>query len=391
MRYFLFVILMASLVQTAVFVERARADEPFPKFESVVIDSNIGQVCYAVTLADVDGDGKTDIVALSEDSLYWYQNPSWQRRVIIQNQTPRDNVCVEPYDIDGDGKIDFVIGAGWTSAGSIHWVNRRELLDQPWNVHFIADLRWTHRMRFADVMGKGKPQLVVSPLNAVTGPGVHLTALEIPARPERDRWPATVMNYQLNRMHNHWHVDSAANGTIRTLTASREGIHEIQYSDQAWQTRHLHSGTEGSERDTSGAGEIKSGHLADGKPFLVTVEPMHGTMLVVYLPQETPEGSWQRIVIDEGFQRGHAIWTADMDGDGGDEIIFGHSDTPQRFGVNVYKASSERGDQWTAHVVDAGGMATEDLVVADLNGDGRPDIVAGGRATRNVKLYINKP
>jgi hypothetical protein len=40
-------------------------------------------------------------------------------------------------------------------------------------------------------------------------------------------------------------------------------------------------------------------------------------------------------------------------------------------------------------VVDAGGVATEDLVVADFNGDGRLDIVAGGRATHNVKLYVN--
>ncbi len=36
-----------------------------------------------------------------------------------------------------------------------------------------------------------------------------------------------------------------------------------------------------------------------------------------------------------------------------------------------------------------GEMATEDLVVADLTGDSRPDIVAGGRATHNVKLYVN--
>ncbi|MFM7833434.1 MAG: hypothetical protein ACKPJD_16705 [Planctomycetaceae bacterium] len=36
-------------------------------------------------------------------------------------------------------------------------------------------------------------------------------------------------------------------------------------------------------------------------------------------------------------------------------------------------------------------MATEDLAVADLTGDGRPDIVAGGRATHNVRLYVNQP
>jgi hypothetical protein len=42
-------------------------------------------------------------------------------------------------------------------------------------------------------------------------------------------------------------------------------------------------------------------------------------------------------------------------------------------------------------MVDDGGMATEDLIVGDFNGDGRPDIVASGRSTRNVKIYWNDP
>ena len=119
---------------------------------------------------------------------------------------------------------------------------------------------------------------------------------------------------------------------------------------------------------------------------------MHGTALVVYTPPPTAAGKnalWQRHVIDSGFRRGHALWTADVNGDGNDEIIFGHSDTPKVPGVNVYHVKDKSGVKWTRHVVDAGGVATEDLVVADFNGDGRPDIVAGGRATHNVKLYVN--
>jgi hypothetical protein len=41
-------------------------------------------------------------------------------------------------------------------------------------------------------------------------------------------------------------------------------------------------------------------------------------------------------------------------------------------------------------MVDDGGMATEDLIVGDFNGDKRPDIVASGRSTRNVKIYWNE-
>ncbi len=41
-------------------------------------------------------------------------------------------------------------------------------------------------------------------------------------------------------------------------------------------------------------------------------------------------------------------------------------------------------------MVDEGGMDTEDLIVGDFNGDKLPDIVASGRATRNVKIYWNE-
>ncbi|MEO1993703.1 MAG: VCBS repeat-containing protein, partial [Planctomycetaceae bacterium] len=179
----------------------------FPTFKHTVVDARIGNVCYAVTVADVDGDQRLDIVAVSENRVVWYQSPSWKAHVIIQDQTPRDNVCIAPWDIDGDGKVDFALGAGWTKTGTIHWLSRGDSLDQPWRVHAIGEERWLHRMRWADVLGKGRPQLVISPLNATVGSGVRLTALEIPDDPRQQRWVPTVLNQQLNRMHNHWHVD----------------------------------------------------------------------------------------------------------------------------------------------------------------------------------------
>jgi hypothetical protein len=41
-------------------------------------------------------------------------------------------------------------------------------------------------------------------------------------------------------------------------------------------------------------------------------------------------------------------------------------------------------------LVDDNTMACEDLKLADLNGDGRLDVIAAGRATKNVIIYWNE-
>lgn len=396
-----FITLLCLVVSDPTTDARIQADERF-QFEMLELDGNIGKVCYAVSLCDVDQDGRLDVVAVTENSVYWYQNPDWRKRVIIQNQTPLDNVCIAPHDIDGDGLPDFALGAGWTTRGTLHWLSRGKSLDEPWQVYSIGEEPWLHRARWADVLGTGRPQLVVSPLNATTGTGVRLTAFEIPADPRRDRWPSTVLSENLNRMHNHWHLDYDQSGTTDTLTASQEGIFLIQQAESGWQAVQLAEGVEAADPAQKGAGEIKLGRLKDGTRFLTSVEPMHGHSVAVYMPSDSernlksgPE-TWKRSVIADGFQRGHGLWTSDLDLDGSEEIIFGHSDTPKTHGVIIFShtpASDNDSDvskQWQRHVVDEGGIATEDLMAGDVNGDGRPDIVAGGRATHNLRLYLSK-
>jgi len=383
---------MTCLAWLGLGTTRLFAAEPDWSFQEQTIDPNLGKVCYAVTLADVNQDGKLDAVAVSENRVLWYENPSWTPRVIIADQVVPDHVCIAPFDIDGDGQIDFALGAGWTgkNTGTIQWLRRGNTLDEKWSVHPIGAEPTLHRMRFADVLGTGRDQLVISPLNASQGAGVRLIAFEIPKNPEKDRWPETVLNQDFNRMHNHTHLDFDGNGSIETLTASREGVHLVQKQGTDFTAKRLGTGAVASEPNLNGAGEIKTGTFADGTPFITTVEPMHGTMLAVYVPSQDTAGEWMRHVIDDGFVRGHALGIADFDGDGSEDIAFGHSDTPEAFGVTVYLSGDSTGKNWKKRVVDAGGMATEDLVVADLDQDGRPDIVAGGRSTQNVKIYWNR-
>jgi hypothetical protein len=368
------------------------------RFRHVVIDPEAAKkTCYAVTLADVNGDDRQDIVVVNENRVQWYRNPTWEKQVILEDQTELDNVCIAPHDIDGDGQIDFALGAGWTKVGTIQWMTRGKDPGERWTVHVIGVEPWTHRMRWANVLGKDRPQLVVSPLNATSGDGVRLTAFEIPADPRRDRWTPTVLDHSLNRMHNHWHVDFDGDGTDSTLTGSQEGIHLIRRGDDGmFHRRKIGSGMPGDSPETSGTGELRTGRLANGRPFLATVEPMHGTTVAIYTaPEKLEEGQLaDRLPIDGSLQQGHAVFCVDLDGDGADEVVVGHREPGtgeiKGPGVYVYRSQNDDGTDWSKHVVDDGGMACEDLLCADLTGDGRMDIVAVGRKTLNVKLYVNE-
>ena len=375
----------------------APAAEPKPvSFETRVLDPNVGNVCYAVSVTDVDGDKLPDIVAVTENRVVWFQNPSWKLRVIIENQTEKDNVCIAPHDIDGDGKIDFALGAGWTKIGTLQWLTRGQSLDDKWHVHYINTEGWLHRARWGDILGTGKPQLVISPLNKTTAPnGVRLLAFEIPGQPKTDPWKATALDDSLNAMHNHWMGDFNGDGKTDVLTASMEGVFLFEkQGNNAFLKTQLGIGEPGTPMaQVTGAGEIKVGKLGS-KRFIVTVEPMHGHSVVVYTEPPAGEKLWTRNVLDKSLKRGHALGVADFNGDGRDEIALGHSDLgtgdPQGPGVFLYTSTDSDGKAWRKSIVDNGGIATEDLVVEDFNGDGRPDIAAGGRATHNVKLYLTK-
>ncbi|TWT73400.1 FG-GAP repeat domain-containing protein [Allorhodopirellula solitaria] len=383
------------------------------EFTAQVIDPQPGKVVYAVAVEDIDGDGADDIIAVTENRVLWYQAPDWKPHVILDGVTQSDNVCVAPLDIDRDGQIDLALGAGWPqSGGTVQWLSRGENVNAPWQLHAITAEPWTHRMRWSDVLGKGEPQLVVSPLNATVRPdGVRLLALEIPSDPRTDRWQPTLLNGELNRMHNHWCVDPDAIGMSTetaqdrpvTLTASEEGISVVAPaagSANRYRRIPLLAGAQGDEASQRGAGEVKTGQLAGGTRFLATIEPMHGTHAVVYplpdnlfadLPDDlselVPDEKPDRIVLTDDLRGGHALWCADLDQDGSDEIVVGYRDPNPAVGILVF--DHQQDGTWAEQRV-GDEVACEDLIVADVNGDGWLDIIAGGRATHNVVVYLNQ-
>ena len=365
--------------------------------EQIASDFGIG---YAVTTGDVNGDGQTDVVAINATDLVWFEAPAWQKRVILTGATPRDNVCLALHDIDRDGRLDVALGASWqptntSSGGTLHWV-KQGAPGAEWTLHSIAEEPTLHRIRWADVDGDGNRELIVAPLHGrgTKGPdwqgqGARILIFTPPANPASDPWPVEVADDTLHIVHNFLPVNMDDSKAEEILTASREGVtllHRTGKTTIKADSRIKTDLTVAWARSLIGEGapgEIKLGRVA-GRRMIATVEPWHGKSVVIYAEQP---GVWARTVIESELTGGHALGWADFDGDGNDELAVGWRD--QKPGVAVYAVDRE-GALKSKVMVDEGGMATEDLVIADLNGDKRPDIIASGRATRNVKIYWNE-
>jgi hypothetical protein len=382
---------------------------PFPNFRAQEIETGLG-VGYAVLLVDLNGDGKKDIVVVDQRRVVWYENPTWKRHTILEGQTKPDNVCIAAYDIDGDGRLDFALGADWhptqtNTGGTLQWLKQGKTPDDPWTVYPIDTEPTVHRIRFADVDGDGKPELVVTPLqgrnstqknNWIDGSPVRVLAYHIPKDPAHDRWVPEVLDESMHVVHNFFPIPAEGRKGDDLLTASYEGVGLLrQEGPEKWTRRQLGEGNQANPKSNRGSSEVKEGKLKNGQKYIATIEPWHGNQVVVYTPPADPAKHWDRHVLDENLKWGHAVWCADIDGDGDEELIVGVRDDlskkpGERCGVRIYKALDGKATRWARHIVEEGGVAVEDLAAADLNGDGRIDLVAAGRATGNVRIYWNE-
>lgn len=390
-----FVACCAALACTA----RAQALEFTP--QEIATDLTIG---YAVSLHDVNADGARDIVVVDADRVLWYENPSWTPHVILQGTSERDNVCLDAYDLDGDGRLEFALGAAWRPAdtqtgGTLQWLSPGADPTSPYELHPLSSEPTLHRLRWADLDGDGRQELVVVPLfgRGTTGPHyaehpLRILAYRVPEHPRTDPWPVEVLSEELHVAHNFWPTDFDRDGRLDLLVASFEGVSLLQRGDSGWTHTLLGAGNQETSPNR-GASEVKHGRLADEQDYIATIEPWHGFQVVVYTKPAALGELWTRRVLDDQLQWGHAVWCVDLDGDPDEELVIGVRDDASestRCGVRIFDPQDAAGGAWERTLLDAGGVHVEDLTAGDLDNDGDADLVAVGRKSHNVRIYWNE-
>lgn len=345
---------------------------------------------YQVIAADLTGDGRKDLIALTEgmQELVWFEAPNWERHVMVDGV--RNMSAMAAHDVDGDGVPEVVLGYEFSGrpgprpgivAVLRHSGNPRER----WTLTEIDKVPTVHRLRWIDMDGSGRPVLLngpmVNPFEEEVGIGNPVPVyIYHPA----DNWRReTLTDVPHGYLHGLTVTDWDGKGPHNLLTASSLGIHVWRRQTNGTWSGDLLTRGNPEEWPRAGTADVVVGRTEAGR-FMAAIEPYHGNIIAVYVERN---GAWQRHVIDDSIVTGHALAMADFDGNGRDDIIVGFRGKGHR--LYLYTADDATAERWTRHTIDEGGMAAAACIADDINGDGRPDIACMGSGTSNLKVYEN--
>jgi len=349
----------------------APVDPKSPGWTRHDIETGIETVTHSLGVADIDADGRLDVVtaemhqSAGDDEVRVYLNQddgsTWAKQVVAT--TGSHNLRVA--DIGNDGDVDL-FGANWSGTSEVDlWENTLDpgpggdLSLDSWTYFRIDDTREARYFGLAmgDLTGDGY-QDIASGKYFYRNPGGDMSGAW-----NRVTFPVAVDALLMVG------VDGDALGDVIAMDRSGELIWLEAEDAQGTTWRSTHVGTVSAvDHGISAQGYTLAQVVAGGRPEIVINV---GDLYYFEIPASPAGGWWPRTTITaDAYPEG--IGAGDVDGDG-DVDLCGTVDGQQ---VAWWANPGDGSANWTAHHVGRTPSSYADrFYVADLDGDGNPDIV----------------
>jgi hypothetical protein len=295
-------------------------------------------------VGDVNGDGLPDVVIVENlhGDLLWFENSgksgvaSWNEYVITSGGLP-GAYDVALADFDDDGDLD-VAASSWTGNAVAWFENTGNSGRDLWNKHMIDEnLTESRTIRLADFNGDRLPDLLA------TGSGSNLVVwYENTGDIRRQLWRKHVIDStSIRPVHGH-PVDMDKDGDMDVVMATGMGA---------------------------------------GSPT--------GTVVWYENNGSPTSGVWPRYVIRQQLPQAFEAFAADLNHDGTLEVVT--TTWGDNGGVFIFRSDGGPHGPWRQQVLKSPWIRANQVLIADMDGDGHPDIVAQAeRGSNELRWWRNE-
>lgn len=376
-----------------------------------------------LAVGDVSGDGYPDLVLGSQDAsgaaLVWYEFPNWERHDVATGQYTTDGKVA---DLDADGDLDIVVGD--LERGLVWFENLGR--GGSWRLHEIA-AGYVHDLAVADLNGDGMLDLARTDKKNLEAwyrqkdgsfrgelvssePGEGLDVADLDGDGVLDllysnHWLAGThgpngMSWERRELAPGWPVETR----IRSGDVDGDGRLDVVMSVSEGEGRVSWFSTQGGNDRGDWLEHPISNHSLAGTHSLAVADfDLDGQVDVLAAEMHTSEKrrivlfrqaaqGWEEVVL--AMHGSHNMAVGDVDLDGDVDVVGKNYAGPARFLelwenraadrklVPVAPASGEASTGWHYAPIDTDRPATDrhtfGMRVADVDLDGRPDVLAGG-------------